>query len=410
MKNLRWVLLSITIVAIALSGNLAKAETAPNTIKIGTSAGLSGVMASGGVDTFDGEQIAVDHINRAGGVYVKEFNKKIPMELMALDDGSDATKTVSNLEALYAREKVIAYLSGFSSVLGAAGAAVAAKNKVPYLGTSIGIREPHRVGNKYLFVPYNKTDDYARGNLDMIEYLIKREKDPTLGNIAIFTQQIDFGIEQTMEWRKEAKKRSGLNIVYEGKYGPTDRDFSSLLMEARSAGAQVLLDTGNPAVTIARLKQMKELNISFKWFYTVLGAATEKRWVASLGADGDYVAWGRAWNHVLKYPMVKELNETYLAKKSYLPDGQVGAGYCLVQILANSIEKAGTLDREKIRDEIARNRVMTVMGSIKFKPDGTADGLTYFCDQYQNQKDELVWPLEMASKPPAITPPWSKRK
>jgi len=409
MKNLRLALSLITVVAITLSGNLAKAQTAPSTIKVGTSASISGVMASGGVDTLDGEQIGVEHVNRAGGVYVKEFNKKIPMELIAVDDGSDATKTVSNLEALYAREKVIAYLSGFSSVLGAAGAAVGAKNKVPYLGTSIGIRQPHEVGNKYLFVPYNKTDDQGRGHFDMIEYLIKREKDPTIGNIAIYTQQIDFGIEQTKVWRKEAQKR-GLKIVYEGKYGPTDRDFSTLLMEARAAGAQTLLDTGNPAVTIARLRQMKELNISFKWFYTVLGAATERRWVSSLGPDGDYVAWGRAWNHVLKFPMVKELNETYLAKKSYLPDGQVGAGYCLVQILADAIEKAGTLDREKIRDAIASNKFTTVMGPIKFNPDGTASGLIYFCDQYQNQKDELVWPLDLASKLPAITPPWSKRK
>ena len=48
-----------------------------------------------------------------------------------------------------------------------------------------------------------------------------------------------------------------------------------------------------------------------------------------------------------------------------------GPAYACVQALANAIEKAGTLDRAKIRDAIAATDMMTVIGPLKFRPDGT---------------------------------------
>src|SRR5512135_813544 len=69
------------------------AAAAPPTIKVGAVISLTGAMASGGKDLRPGYEIAVRHINDAGGVFVKEYNKKIPIELIILDDESDAVKT-----------------------------------------------------------------------------------------------------------------------------------------------------------------------------------------------------------------------------------------------------------------------------------------------------------------------------
>src|SRR5256885_10010521 len=64
-----------------------------------------------------GYEIAVEHINAAGGVTVG--GKKMPIEITILDDESDATKTVSRMETL-AAQGVVAYLGGFGSDLHAA--------------------------------------------------------------------------------------------------------------------------------------------------------------------------------------------------------------------------------------------------------------------------------------------------
>jgi len=64
-----------------LMGQVLAAE-APATIKLGAVIALTGAMASGGKDVRAGYEIAIKHINDAGGVFVKEYNKKLPLELI----------------------------------------------------------------------------------------------------------------------------------------------------------------------------------------------------------------------------------------------------------------------------------------------------------------------------------------
>ena len=68
----------------------------------------------------------------------------------------------------------------------------------------------------------------------------------------------------------------------------------------------------------------------------------------------------------------------------------------LVQILADAIERAGTLDRAAIRDAMADTYMMTVVGPISFREDGTAVMLNALV-QWQNGQQELVWPSEHAT-------------
>lgn len=83
---------------------------APSTIKIGAVVPLTGRFGSGGAQVKAGYEFAVEDINRSGGVLVKEFGKKIPFELVLLDDESDAVKTIARLETLLSAHQVVAYL------------------------------------------------------------------------------------------------------------------------------------------------------------------------------------------------------------------------------------------------------------------------------------------------------------
>ena len=101
----------------------------------------------------------MEHINAAGGVTVG--GTKMPLELVLLDDESDATKTVSRMETL-AAQGVVAYLGGFGSDLHAAAASVAEKNKVPYLGVAFALHKIHQQGFRYLFSPFWKSPDIGQ--------------------------------------------------------------------------------------------------------------------------------------------------------------------------------------------------------------------------------------------------------
>src|SRR2546428_10910433 len=122
-----WRLLSLGVLA-ALVGWPGLVAAQP--VKVGAVVPLTGRYGAGGAQVRAGYEIAVDHVNAAGGVAVG--GRKMPLELVLLDDESDATKTVSRLETL-AAHGVVAYLGGFGSDLHAAAASVAEKNRIPYL-------------------------------------------------------------------------------------------------------------------------------------------------------------------------------------------------------------------------------------------------------------------------------------
>jgi branched-chain amino acid transport system substrate-binding protein len=90
-------------------------------------------------------------------------------------------------------------------------------------------------------------------------------------------------------------------------------------------------------------------------------------------------------------------------------DVMVGPAYTCVQVLASAIEKAGTLDRAKIRDAIAATDMKTVIGPLKFRPDGTGV-VIFFSVQWQKGKQEVVFPKEYATAPLVFpAPKWSER-
>ena len=154
MKKKLFVILLVGVFSVVGLSSWGFAKEAPKTIKVGSSCSLTGPFGSGGAMCKAGYEIAIEHINAKGGVFVKEFNKKIPLELILLDDESNFTLTVSRMESLYTSHDVVAYLGGFSSPMHAAQAPIAEKNKVPLLMVGTYLYSIHQKGYKYNFSPF----------------------------------------------------------------------------------------------------------------------------------------------------------------------------------------------------------------------------------------------------------------
>mgnify|MGYP001562266743 FL=1 len=90
-------------------------------------------------------------------------------------------------------------------------------------------------------------------------------------------------------------------------------------------------------------------------------------------------------------------------------DPIAGPAYACVQILAAAVTRAGSHDREKVRDAIAATDMTTVIGPVKFRADGTGVVQSVFL-QWLNGKQELVWPKDSATAPLGYpAPPFAKR-
>jgi branched-chain amino acid transport system substrate-binding protein len=157
------------------------------------------------------------------------------------------------------------------------------------------------------------------------------------------------------------------------------------------------------------IRQMKELNYAPKVTYFVSGPDLTTVW-DSMGKDADYIVASMNWDESLNFPQNKELVRDYRAANpgAKLIGNPVGSAYAAVQVLANAIERAGSLDREKIRAALVTTDMVTVRGRVRFQADGQGIVL-YGLSQWQNGKLNVVFPREVAIAPFLLAPPWDKR-
>lgn len=397
MKKLSRLIIITVIMAVGFCfAGTALAKEAPATIKLGCVLSKTGGLSIGGQWLSSGYDIAVKHINDAGGVYVKEFDKKIPLEIIYVDNESDPRKTSTRMERLYSVDKVDFFLGGYAAFLIIPQLAIAEKYEIPIVITSMGSSAELDKGYEYVFSPFMVEKDQVTIFLDLLDSIPQADR-PT--KIAYFQIQEEWGVATGNYLREEAPKR-GYEIVCFEKFAVGSNDFSSMINSAKRNGAEVLYSLPMPPQGIRLVKQMKEMQWTPKLTY-FLRAAEASMWPTNMGTDGNYIIYTGGWDYHMHFPGIDKLNADYATLNSgATPPPLVGTGYACVEIMANAIERAGTLDRQVVREALAATDMETVMGPMQFDERGLGTGkYRRVAGQWQNGKAELIWPVDQASAP-----------
>jgi branched-chain amino acid transport system substrate-binding protein len=411
MKRCLSTVFGVCLVVLGLVlGSGVEAQSAPETIKISAVLSLTGPMSGLATQARDAYEIYVDKINKDGGVFVKKYNKKIPIELKVYDDESSGMKTQSLLEAANSWGAV-ANLGGIGCSSFEMGTPIAAKNKMVWIGPGCAGWMPHQLGNKWLFSTFFKEPFLAPMVFDMIMEM----PEPRPKNVALFEiNQLDCQ-EARLYWFQKAREL-GFPIVFHRTYSPGMKDFSALITGAKAEGAEIVLGYPTPPEGPAIVKQMKELDYNPKLIYWVR-APEASTFGPSLGSLSNYVTVPVAWANSLKMPGNDYLNAEYKKRHNKYADPIVGTAYAATQVLFAAIESSGTLDRTAIRDAVRATHMETVAGHISFTDQGWAkdrlnlvlqwiDGeqhIVYYNKDGEKYKDMI--PL----KPLKWQPKWSER-
>jgi len=366
------------------------APPAPESIKVGTLVSLTGFDAAIGVPSKIGYELGAEKINQDGGVYVKEFDKKIPLELIYLDIEGDAETAVARAEALNSQYNV-SVATGTTMI--SAAAEIFEKNKLPAISVASTISALGLAGYQYWFSLDALNWDIAPMIVQVFDSL-PAETRPT--KWALFEEQMFFVTELT-DAVKQALADKGIDIVYEGQYATLAPDLSPLINGAKNAGAEVLFSSANTGDAITTLRQSKELGFNPKAIIIIRGC-DDPAW-ADLGPMGEYVIGNNFWSSVLPFAGNEELVAAHIAEYGTEPHPLVGSPYAAIQVIADAIERAGTLDRDAIRGAISATDMMTVKGQIKFNETGGVIDPVYLLQQWQNGVQEIVWPDDLATKP-----------
>ncbi len=395
------VLLILVLLYIIATGAAFAAEK--KEILIGTNLPMTGILAAVGVEQKWAYEQAVADVNKKGGIFVKEYGKKLPVKLIIADDETDPGKAAAVVERMIKMDKVDLLLGGFAAPFGVIPGCVTAEKYKKYYHTSICLIPPwleHKFKWSTLFffdlgqacaVPFQVWDSLPASD---------KIKKPALLMEDSFDGRAFAGI-----FRDIAKKH-GYTFALDEPWAIAQKDYSSLIIKAKSLGVDAILIFGSDADCITFVRQMKENKLSVKYMHGWKGTWAGEFWNA-LGKDAQYILCDGFWSMDFPYPGAKELGERYV-KKFNKHSVSIGALYGLCQILWAAIEKAGTLDSAKVREAVLANEFETVMGKVKYDKDGVATFLST-AHQWWDGKQMLVYPFDRTTWKVKLASPWDKR-
>ena len=372
-------------------------------ILIGTNLPLTGILAGAGIEQRWAYQTAVDDINKAGGIFVKEYGKKLPVRLIVADDASDPGKAAAGVERLIKLKKVDLLLGGFAAPFGVIPGCITAEKYRKYYHTSICLIPPwleHKFkwSTLYFFdlvqacsVPYEIWNSIPEA---------ERPKKPALIMEDTFDGRAFAGLF------KNLAKKYGYQFVLDESWAVGAKDYSAQIIKAKSLGVDSILIFGADTDVITFVRQMKENNLNVKYFHGWKGTWAGE-FSKALGKDAQYILCDGFWSMDFPFPGAKGIGERYYDHfKKY--SVSVGALYALCQVLWQAIEKAGTLDSAKVRQAVLDNEFETVNGKVKYDKDGVAI-FTSTASQWWNGKQMTVYPFKWSKYKIKLAPPWDKR-
>ena len=397
--------ISLLLIFILLAFVPAYAQpAAPKTIKIGAIYDITGPSATFGARNGWAYRKFVELKNKEGGIFVKEFNKNIPIEFIEADHQVNPEKTV--LEAERLSQSGVVVITGTTAVL-PAGAPVCEKNRVPLVTAAQSLVTPHEQGFRYLFCVFLHNTDFSKWPFEIMESIPKDQ--PKLTKIGFMEAQHPMGIDYSVCFQKEAKSRNFSNYIIE-KFQWLGKDLTSQIQVFKQAGVDFVYAPMLPPDAILFIKQSKQLDFNPKAMLIVMAPADRESWLG-LGKDGDLVLTNNAFHASFKYPGAQDFTSMYMAeRKGEKPYEAAGCCWAAMQVIADAIERAGSLERDKIRDALDSTDLMTIVGRVKYagtKGMGTIHGALV---QYQNGVETVVMPKELMEKPMIYPlPNWKDR-
>jgi branched-chain amino acid transport system substrate-binding protein len=390
-----WKRLAPVALAGVVFASLPLPAAAQTPIKIGASMSVTGTYAKPGTYQKQGYDVCIDELNAKGGL----LGRKV--ELVIYDDQSNPATAVRLYEKLITEDKVDAVMGPYSSAVSEAVANVTEKYKKVMVAPLAATTSIFKKGRKYIFMVITPAENYLDGLIDMAA---RRG----LKTVAIINEDTLFP-KASASGTVEAAKKRGMQVVLQEAYPKGNTDFSALLVKIKAANPDVIAAGTYFDDAVAITRQMKELNVNPKMFGLTVGGDLPE-FYDLLKQNAEYVYGSTQWDDSLPYPGQKEFLAAYKSKFKQEPSYHTAAGYAGCVIYAEAVKRAGTLDADKVRDQLLKMEIKTAFGEYKVEPDGFQIAHKMVMLQWQDGKRIVVWPDDLANgKPRYPTPEWSKR-
>jgi branched-chain amino acid transport system substrate-binding protein len=343
--------------------NNGKTETGP--ITIGMVVPLTGPYAPLGTGDKAAAEQEVAAINAAGGIDGRQIT------LIVKDDKTDVTQSVTEFNQLAADKSVSAMLSSSFASASAASAASALANKIPTLALSPISVLADGSNTDASTVPATP-EVYAQA---LVDYFMAEG----VKSIAIGYAGGDVYGQTGNDATKAAADKAGLKIAMDEAYDQKATDFTALITHVKGTDAEGLLVWGAGPAPVIITKQLAGTGIQ----PYMTGAEASNLYVQPAGAAAEGVIMSSsiavAGDELPAGPL-KTMIDSFVtpwkaANKGVYPPQFAFDGLTGIDLIKAAIEKAGSSEREAIRDALESLDVLMPAGHYKYSPTNHA-GLT----------------------------------
>lgn len=377
------IVLLLSLLPVAFAGS-AQAQTAPSEIKIGSLYASSGPFASISMPVYDTLKMWVDQTNASGGVFVKPFNKKIPVKLISYDDQSSTATAATLYNQLITQDKVDLLVSDSGSVLTSVAVPIAKEHKMFLFDVS---------GTGGTF--FTKDNPYIALMADPVstiwpkyiaDFLDSTGVAQGIKTVAILYATNDFTTTQANAVRGFIQKAGKLKIVYDQGVPTSTSNYTVLINNIANANPDAVLHLGYAGNDIAFFRNLQDLGQKFRFVFGIYPGEEQEELTKNVGAAGlmnvfSYVP-PSAYNYAPNFgPTLDQFREMW--DKALLPGVAFGAnaiyGYMTGLVIERTLATTESLDQMAIH-----NAVFALSGKLK-----TLDG-TFAVDDMGAQTGEIT--------------------
>jgi branched-chain amino acid transport system substrate-binding protein len=366
------------IAAAAAAGIVAAGATAALTvgaaaqsgepIKIGFSMALTGGLAPNGKSALLAQRIWEEDINAKGGLLGR------PVKLVYYDDQSNSATVPGIYTKLLDVDKVDLLIGPYATAqVAPAMPIVMAHNKV-FIGLlGLAVNTEFKYPNYFAMIPSGPD---PKGSISQGFFDLAMAQSPKPQTIAIVAADQEFSRNASDGGRESAQKLK-LKIVYDKTYPPSTTDFSPIVRAIQASNPDIVMICSYPPDSVGMVRAINEIGFKPKIVGGAMVGLQATAFKAQLGPLLNGFVNYDFWLPVpkLEFPGVADLINKYQARAKDEGVDALGYymapwGYAQLQVLQQAVEATKSVDDKKLADYIRANSFKTVLGDIKFGPDG----------------------------------------
>jgi branched-chain amino acid transport system substrate-binding protein len=354
-------MLGALLVTFALAG-AAVAQQPP--IKIGMSMPQTGSLGGGGQAALLALRIWVEDVNNKGGL----LGRKI--DFIVYDDQTNPALTPGIYTKLLDVDKVDLLIAPYGTVPTAPIMPLVKQRGLLLMGNfSFQVNRTVKHDMWFNNAPWNDASSWSDGFFQAGRKLGAK-------TIAFLAADQEFA-QNLANGARELAKKAGLQTVYNQNYPPATVDFSSMIRAVRAAKPDMVFVMSYPNDSVAIVRAVNEIGVgeSVKLFGGGMVGLQFTPNMVSLGSSLNGIVNYNTYIPGIKYPGVEEFLARYAKRAAEAKVDPLGFylppfNYAIGQMLEQAINATKSLDHKVLANYLRSNEMKTIVGPIRYGPDG----------------------------------------